>query len=96
VADTVKLSGSAPQFVQPTVKVAEVSVTVRAEMVAVGFGVVTVVETVALVWPLKVTEARIVWATFELSELNSNGVVVAIATELIVEGDPPSGVIVTV
>jgi hypothetical protein len=29
-------------------------------MVAIGFGVVTVVETVALVWPLKVTEALIV------------------------------------
>ena len=52
VADTVKLVGEAPQLVQPTVRVAEVSATVKAEMVAIGFGVVTVVETVALVWPL--------------------------------------------
>jgi hypothetical protein len=39
VAETVKLVGGVPQFVQPTVKVAEVSATVRAEIVAIGFGV---------------------------------------------------------
>ena len=39
VAETVKLVGGAPQFVQSIVKVAEVSATVRAEMVAIGFGV---------------------------------------------------------
>jgi hypothetical protein len=51
VADTVKLSGSAPQFVQPTVKVAEVSATVRAEMVAIGWDVLTVNVFAALVNP---------------------------------------------
>ena len=39
VAETVKLVGGAPQLVQPTVRVAEVSATVKAEIVAVGFGV---------------------------------------------------------
>ena len=39
VAETVKLEGAAPQLAQPTVKVAEVSATVRAEIVAIGFGV---------------------------------------------------------
>lgn len=41
VAVITKLSGSAPQLVQPTVRVAEMSATVRAEMVAMGLGVVT-------------------------------------------------------
>ena len=39
VAETVKLSGAAPQLVQPTVRVAEVSSTEIAEMVAVGLAV---------------------------------------------------------
>lgn len=51
VAETVKLVGGDPQFVQPTVKVAEVSATARAEMVAVGFGVAIVAETVWLMLP---------------------------------------------
>jgi len=52
VAETVKLLGAAPQLEHPTVSVAEVSATVSAEMVAIGLGVVTVVDTVALDKPL--------------------------------------------
>jgi hypothetical protein len=51
VAEIVKLSGSAPQLVQPTVNVAEVSATVRAEMVAIGWDVLTVNVFAALVNP---------------------------------------------
>jgi hypothetical protein len=93
VAETVKPVGGAPQFVQPTVKVAEVSATVRAEIVAIGFGVVTVVETVALVWPLKVTEARIVCATFGDRPVKFSVVMAELAAPEIVLGEPPEGVI---
>jgi hypothetical protein len=48
----VKLLGAAPQFEHPTVSVAEVSAIAMAEMVAIGLGVVTVVDTVALDKPL--------------------------------------------
>ena len=93
VAETVKLVGGAPQFVQPTVKVAEVSATVRAEMVAIGFAVVTSLETVALVWPLKVTEARIVCSTFGDRPVKFNVVMAELAAPEIVLGEPPAGVI---
>jgi hypothetical protein len=51
VAETVKLLGAAPQFEHPTVSVAEVSAIARAEMVAIGWDVLTVNVFAALVNP---------------------------------------------
>jgi hypothetical protein len=93
VAETVKLLGAAPQFEHPTVSVAEVSAIAMAEMVAIGLGVVTVVDTVALVWPLKVTDARIVWVTFEDKAVKLKVVVAEVAVPEMVLGAPFAGVI---
>jgi hypothetical protein len=62
-------------------------------MVAIGFGVVTVVETVALFWPLKVTEARIVCSTFGDRPVKFNVVMAELAAPEIVLDEPPAGVI---
>ena len=57
VAETVKLSGTVPQLVHPTVRVADVSSTAIAEIVAVGLAEVTEAEVVSLESPLYVTDA---------------------------------------
>lgn len=92
VAETVKLSGAAPQLVQPTVRVAEVSRTEIAEMVANGFGVVTFSVAAGLVSPPWATVTEITCATFG-SKLLKLRVAVPVVVSVSVVAEPPAGVI---